>query len=146
MQTFLPYADFKESAKHLDNKRLGKQRVENLTIMSIILGVSKSKAWHNHPAVKMWNGYAWSLWEYHSAICSEWKRRGFKDTCFDKMFNMIKNSDRSNIKVNKDKHPDWIGSEEFHMSHRQALKYKKPEFYSKFWPNIESKLDYVWPV
>jgi len=28
MQTFLPYADFKESAQCLDYRRLGKQRVE----------------------------------------------------------------------------------------------------------------------
>lgn len=30
MQTFLPYFSFIESAKVLDNKRLGKQRVEAL--------------------------------------------------------------------------------------------------------------------
>ena len=28
MQIFLPFSDFKESLKVLDNKRLGKQRVE----------------------------------------------------------------------------------------------------------------------
>ena len=32
MQTFLPYADFKRSAESLDNKRLGKQRVEAMQI------------------------------------------------------------------------------------------------------------------
>ena len=36
MQTFLPYPDFAESAKVLDNKRLGKQRVECLQIMKAL--------------------------------------------------------------------------------------------------------------
>jgi hypothetical protein len=32
MQTFLPYPDFRESLESLDNKRLGKQRVEALQL------------------------------------------------------------------------------------------------------------------
>lgn len=38
MQTFLPYPNFIGSAKVLDSKRLGKQRVENLQIMQALLG------------------------------------------------------------------------------------------------------------
>ena len=34
MQTFLPYPDFHESAKVLDMKRLGKQRVEVLQLLN----------------------------------------------------------------------------------------------------------------
>ena len=34
MQTFLPYADFAQSAKVLDMKRLGKQRVEVLQLLN----------------------------------------------------------------------------------------------------------------
>lgn len=37
MQTFLPYSSFKDSAAVLDNRRLGKQRVENLQIMQVLL-------------------------------------------------------------------------------------------------------------
>ncbi|GAA3827626.1 pyrimidine dimer DNA glycosylase/endonuclease V [Nocardioides panacisoli] len=33
MQTFLPYADFARSARSLDPKRLGKQRVEALQVV-----------------------------------------------------------------------------------------------------------------
>jgi len=33
MQTFVPYANFSESAKVLDRQRLGKQRVETLQVM-----------------------------------------------------------------------------------------------------------------
>ena len=36
MQTFLPYRDFYQSAKVLDQKRLGKQRVEVLQLLNSI--------------------------------------------------------------------------------------------------------------
>ncbi|HEY4386986.1 MAG TPA: pyrimidine dimer DNA glycosylase/endonuclease V, partial [Ktedonobacteraceae bacterium] len=35
MQTFLPCADFAESARILDNRRLSKQRVEGQQILNI---------------------------------------------------------------------------------------------------------------
>ncbi len=53
MQTFLPYPDFAESARVLDNKRLGKQRVEVLQILNVLTD-STRKGWRNHPAVAMW--------------------------------------------------------------------------------------------
>ena len=36
MQTFTPYSDFQASARALDNKRLGKQRVEVIQIVRAI--------------------------------------------------------------------------------------------------------------
>lgn len=65
MQTFLPYEDFTESARVLDYKRLGKQRVEGLQLIQIILRKKeiiptptdklgrKKKGFWNHPVVKM---------------------------------------------------------------------------------------------
>lgn len=83
MQTFLPYSDFKQSAQCLDNKRLGKQRVEALQILKAI--TDPSYGWQNHPAVKMWRGYEHALSKYALEICDEWIKRGFKDTCADKI-------------------------------------------------------------
>jgi hypothetical protein len=54
MQTFLPVANFKESAKILDYRRLGKQRVEARQILNALQG--KSKGWANHPATKCGEG------------------------------------------------------------------------------------------
>jgi len=45
MQTFLPEADFDETAKHLDRKRLIKQSVENLQILKSLAGLYSSGAW-----------------------------------------------------------------------------------------------------
>ena len=57
MQTFLPVADFKESAKYLDYKRLGKQRVEGMQLLNAMQPDYDKKGWLNHPATVMWTGY-----------------------------------------------------------------------------------------
>ena len=41
MQTFLPEDNFQLSLKHLDNKRLGKQRVESNMILEILSSNAK---------------------------------------------------------------------------------------------------------
>src|SRR4051812_49794255 len=56
MQTFLPVADFADSARLLDSPRLGKQRVETLQILRAI--ELPDYGWANHPAVLMWRGRA----------------------------------------------------------------------------------------
>ena len=41
MQTFLPYRNFRKSLQSLDDKRLGKQRVETFQILNNLLGRPK---------------------------------------------------------------------------------------------------------
>ena len=62
MQTFLPYPDFNLSARVLDDKRLGKQRVESMQIYKSC--VLDDYGWKQHPAVKMWKGYETALLMY----------------------------------------------------------------------------------
>jgi len=57
MQTFLPYTDFIQSAKCLDYRRLGKQRLEAKTILNILLNETTKAGWRNHPAVLMWSSH-----------------------------------------------------------------------------------------
>src|SRR3712207_9547123 len=54
MQTFLPVADFTETARLLDNPRLGKQRVECLQVLRAL--ELPDYGWANHPVVTMWRG------------------------------------------------------------------------------------------
>jgi hypothetical protein len=55
MQTFLPFADFADSAASLDPRRLGKQRVE---VLQIVRAITWPKyGWRNHPAANMWRGF-----------------------------------------------------------------------------------------
>ena len=80
MQTFLPYADFKLSARVLDYKRLGKQRLEAMQLISTFLPSYKKKGWINHPARLMWRNNIGSLAEYAVTVCNEWISREYKAT------------------------------------------------------------------
>jgi hypothetical protein len=54
VQTFLPYPDFRSTARVLDQRRLGKQRVEALQVLRGL--IRPGYGWRHHPAVKMWAG------------------------------------------------------------------------------------------
>lgn len=138
MQTFLPFKDFHKSAEVLDYRRLGKQRVETLQIMNTLAGISAG--WANHPAVKMWRGYERLLGEYGVAICKEWKNRGYKDTCEEKIKN-VASMFRGDIAV-----PEWLGNINIHDSHKSKLLQKDPSWYSQFNWNVPTNLEYIWPV
>lgn len=134
MQTFLPYADFKQSASCLDRKRLGKQRVEGYQILNTLL--NKSSGWKNHPAVKMWEGHEGYLLNYTMVICKEWTNRGYKDSIIEKL------SSISNLSESK---PLWLGIEDFHKSHRSNLLRKDYAWYSQFGWSESVDLPYYWP-
>lgn len=138
MQTFLPYFsfDFVESAKCLDNKRLGKQRVEAWQIYTTL---TKGSRWKNHPAVLMWKGYEAALLVYGIAVCEEWISRGFKDTMLSRF--------KFHLKFYKKiVYPDWLGDEKFHASHRSNLLRKSQDHYGKFGWKEPNDLPYYWPV
>ena len=136
MQTFLPYPSFSESAKALDYRRLGKQRVETKQILMALRG--ESKGWVNHPAVKMWRGYETALAVYGMTMCKEWISRGYKDTLLqyfkDILIEGVKNDDLA--------YPQF--SYEFHRSHQSNLIRKDPEFYGAQFSGVPDDLPYVW--
>jgi len=140
MQTFLPSKDFKESAKILDNKRLGKQRVEVYQILRAMTG--KTKGWTNHPATKMWRGYQTSLAMYGWYMCEEWKYRGFNDTLTEKIVKFI---DAHDLKRGQYDDPPWLGDPDFHAAHRSNLLRKDAKFYKKYKWKEPNDLPYVWP-
>lgn len=139
MQTFLPYPDFEKSARCLDYRRLGKQRVEAWQILQTIIG--NSDGWRNHPAVKMWRNNIDALCAYGRAMCREWISRGYKDS----MLNRFTPFDQTFIGEMYIL-PKWFGNEDFHSAHRAALLKKHPEHYKQFGWKEEPKIDYFWPL
>ena len=135
MQTFLPFPSFEQTAKVLDYRRLGKQRVEAKQILAILLGETKSSRWTNHPAVKMWEGYEGALAVYGSVICLEWRRRNFRDSLLPYFVERIPKT----IVM-----PSWIGDKAFHESHRSNLMRKDPVHYGQEF-KAKDTLPYVWP-
>jgi len=133
MQTFLPYENFEQTARCLDYRRLGKQRVEARQIWNILTGNAKSNAWAHHPAVLMWKGFDKALAMYHNVIIEEWIKRGYNN-------NMTFIDIEQNVQL-----PKWIGNEMFHRSHQSNLLRKDFNYYSQFNWDISDNLEYVWP-
>ena len=132
MQTFLPYKSFNESFKVLDYRRLGKQRVEAMLILNVLLGRRKTKGWVNHPATKMWKGYENALKQYHNECIEHWVARGYNN-------NMEKEVIEGDIV-----YPHWLGDDKFHSSHRANLLRKDKEFYSTYMWTEDCTDPYCW--
>ena len=149
MQTFLPYPDYEESAKCLDYKRLGKQRVECKQLL-LALGVPignhapKKSSWANHPATKMWRGYEFELCRYSIQMCLEWRHRGYTDNLAGQF--MVAAAELEYCADEKPMPPPWLGDEFFHSSHRSNLLRKDPIHYGQFGWEEPDSLPYVWPV
>lgn len=147
MQTFLPLPSFRASAACLDNKRLGKQRVECKQIL-LCLGISvgehepTNSRWRNHPAVRMWREYEIALIVYGIVVCREWRKRGFNDTLHAQFMRAY----TENRGVGSAKYPPWFRLKKFHASHRSNLLRKDYRHYSKFGWKEPISLPYHWPV
>ncbi len=137
MNTFLPYPSFEASAAVLDNKRLGKQRVEAYQILRTLTG--QSKGWQHHPAVRMWKGSEWYLCLYGIVICSEWIRRGFKDSLLQIFVIAL-------VAIGTTAEPPWLGDDLFHKAMRSNLLRKDSQHYSQFFNDVPNDLPYIWPV
>lgn len=138
MQTFLPYASFRESAAVLDNRRLGKQRVETLQILHAL--ADSSYGWQHHPAVRMWRGYEPQLIRYGLAVVSEWRGRGFSDTCMGKIARFW-----LRWPMPRPAAPPWITAD-LCRSHQSNLVRKDPRYYGTKFPDVPDNLPYVWPT
>ena len=154
MQTFLPYPSFNESAEVLDDRRLGKQRVEALQLTYALLGIGpdfepRDSAWRNHPAAKMWWGHCRSLICYGMVCCLSWKARGFTDSVLQSFVNLQENAKwiANLYPIEKDKviKPRWVGDANFHRAHQSNLVRKDADYYSPKFPDVPNNLPYIWP-
>lgn len=136
LNTFVPYPLFSLSPKHLDWKRLGKQRVEAYQVLNILLGRTPKKGFSHHPVLDMWRGYEDALKVYFNQCVIEWLRRGYKNN----MAFEVRDNPGSPLIL-----PPWWGNERVHASHRSNLLRKKPEWYGQFGWTEPDDLPYVWP-
>jgi hypothetical protein len=126
MQTFLPVADFADSARLLDSPRLGKQRVETLQILRAI--ELPDYGWANHPAVLMWRGRTPALVAYGLAMAGIWQERGFADSTASQIGEFapeVVGRPQEEL-AEAGLLPSWLGNEELHRSHRSNLLAKDP--------------------
>lgn len=142
MQTFLTELDWRITARELDYKRLGKQRVECKQILAclgyevtperFLVMRPQATGWANHPCVRMWRGYHEALAEYQRIMCEEWIRRGYNSTMYF-------------VKPGLWTPPPWYQDERIYSSHRSNLLRKLPEHYSKFGWTESPDMPYFYP-
>lgn len=150
MQTFLPYPGFFDTARVLDQRRLGKQRVETIQILRAL--TVPGYGWKHHPAVKMWAGYEEALVRYGLDICSVWCATGRADTCAATLTTDLARACGSFPVREQDELaeagevPPWLGLPELHRSHRSSLIRKDPAHYRPFFGDVPDDLPYVWPA
>lgn len=148
VNTFLLCEDFTESAKVLDKRRLGKQRVEARQIIDAIEGVTAG--WVNHPATRSWKDHLPALKYYFNTIVTEWCNRGGQNN-----YALYTDLPSSIIK------PEWCSNPKVHYSHYAQLCQKDKEEYSienlksrvsvetceylAAMPDIYHQLGYLWP-
>jgi hypothetical protein len=83
----------------------------------------------------MWAGFEGALGLYGLAVCEEWVRRGYRDTCTEKILALVGSADPTD--------PPWLGDPRLHASHRSNLRRKDPVTY----PFCEDPaLPYLWPA
>jgi hypothetical protein len=145
VQTFVPFPDFRRSAQVLDDRRLGKQRVEALQIARAL--TRPGYGWRHHPAVRMWRGHPEALARYAREVCDEWRRRGHPDTCLVQIEAELDVADppTQDELAASGRLPAWVGDDAVHRSHRSALVRKDPEHYRPLVGDEPDDLPYVWP-
>ena len=122
MQTFLPYANYRESAKVLDNRRLNKQCLEASQMLVLAERLDSAEEVKNnyvhHPAFLMWRGFELSLTRYAFAMFDEFARRhdGRQHASHQLLFDLC----YYQPKLDAPK-PSWVGDNKLHANHRARL-------------------------
>lgn len=139
----------------LDNTRLNKQRLETFQILKAL--TRGSKAWANHPATKMWEGYIPTLVQYGLFCCDNCDYRGIADNTqlrhrileFHPQYEETKESINW---IRRKPHllPWWWGEAlNVHKSHRESLTFKSESYYGpKFRMSANHQIPpvYTWPL
>ena len=174
MQTFLPYPSFTRSLACLDNKRLGKQRVEAKQIlMALEFGpyqYDDIEDWFVHSTPSSWisctedafrmkagpGRYRRTPWYNHPAT-KMW--RGYEGALADYGYfacvEWVRRGFRDSLLLwfesrrddsdYRELYPVWLHTEAFHLSHQSNLVRKDPAHYRPFFPDVPDNLPYLWP-
>lgn len=142
MQTFVPYPSFQQSARVIDNKRLGKQVIEAQQIFKAL--TLPEYGWKNHPATKMWRGHELSLVNYAEEFNIEWRQR--RDKNHGAWLNLLAIVADTDLPPESAKLPGWWGDSRVHDTHKANLLRKDPEHYKHFAYLVKPMEGYYWPV
>lgn len=120
MEMYLPYPDFHESVRCLDDLRLKRQLEDAHNLLLVLLNVSNVGA--DDPIVDMWRGFVPAVGCYMNAVIIELKKR---DMPVDvPPFPVQAFGDEIQI-------PDWVGDDVVHSQSRKRLVEVDPDWYGQ---------------
>ncbi|MCS7117975.1 MAG: pyrimidine dimer DNA glycosylase [Thaumarchaeota archaeon] len=138
MQIFRPYVDRRRSAAVLDDRRLGKQRVECKQVLNAILRKlgqlnDGRRGWLNHPIVLMYYNsgrpYIDDILGFFDACVNEWRSRGFRSS--------ISLEDIEHLLARVDSTEGTPVTRVHEIEYRRILLMKEPKHYVKAFPREE---------
>lgn len=146
--TYLPYADFSESAKCLSDKDLLQQLQDNKVIFTTLVFKEQKNYLHTgtfanstDPCILMWQGYLPAFINYYN-ICLLTALQRQITTCT----NLIPLGNYCTLKV---KEPQWLRDDKLHHSHQYHLYKCNYLFYAKYddiWDFTEKDSELVFPA
>lgn len=162
VNTFVTTMDKDALFDDLDDKRLGKQRLEAAQIIKILEVYDEtgnfSGGYSKHPALQMWKGHTDALKAYFNLCVLAWIKRGFKNTYdlypVDHERYRIVPGDFDGTTTTFDEEfdeycfPKWFGFPPLILSHRAALLRKNPTHYASFDDDLTAPYyhrGYLWP-
>lgn len=156
MQTFLV------KPAQLDSRRLNKQSVECYQISNVLLQklgilpiktktdkygkVKQVKAWHNHPAVLMWEGLEWPFRFYWQEIIMECERRRINTEKLSKHWLTFGDHLRR-AKGLGTKGATFCNDSATIFTHQNNLYFKAPDLYPQYKYTLDfsqKRLPYLW--
>lgn len=146
VNTFVTTMDKDALFDDLDNKRLGKQRLEAAQMIRILEVYDQTGevqgGYSKHPALQMWKGHTDALKAYFNLCVLAWIKRGFKNTYslypVDHERYRIVPGDFDGTTTTFDEEfdeycfPKWFGFAPLILSHRAALLRKNPKHYASY--------------
>jgi len=137
MQIFVPYVQPYKTARCLDNRRLAKQIIEVIQILSantkVDVGWKIPKYIYNHPTTKLYYDYKGLLYlvDYLFFILYEYKKRKNKEHKCQRLFKYFDKWHVLFISLDENWIPEHL-TEEFCTKHQQLLLKKDFNYYNKF--------------
>lgn len=131
MLTYMPYADFNQSARALDDAEL-QESIEAARCIYHYLRTRKGCVYA--PLTRMWKGHLPSLVIYHNSMVDEARRR---------------NPDFSAHKLRPPEfyvQPWWVGWRDFHLTHQANLLRMRYHHYKQFGWKVPKMLGYIYPL
>lgn len=151
MITWLTHMSYGKTARALDDRTLGHQRVEAFELFDALLG-GGDESLLRRPVAKMWVGCEYALGVYGMLMCMEWTNsRGCADSLFFKFYNAIQEIKKEEQDFSYVE-PPWFRDVDVLRSHRSNLIRRQREhgtgqhYLDQFGKKTPDSMPYLWPV